>query len=261
MATRTRLRESPVQLDLYYRKAILVYPPPARGTARNPIRARVDDGLDYFLKDDSSGLPIRAREWICHRLADSAGLPIVEYRPVVDAGSRVLFGSRVVLNGGPGGGLHFNLLAGTLPIAEARTVLASTYAVDIFLGNGDRHANNFIVEPDANTVPRIRVIDFSEATALLDTTGRAMFPGPASNTVRTGRVLRARYGFSTVAAELALDRLGAVTALQMNAILSEMPVDWIAAAAQNELLAWWSSASRADRITIVRNGLFNGTLL
>jgi hypothetical protein len=151
MRTRTRLRESPVQLDLYYRKAILVYPPSARGTARNPIRARVDDGLDYFLKDDSSGLPIRAREWICHRLADYAGLPMVEYRPVVDAGGRVLFGSRVVLNGGPAG-LHFNLLAGTLPIAEARTVLASIYAVDLFLGNGDRHANNFIVEPDAHTV-------------------------------------------------------------------------------------------------------------
>jgi hypothetical protein len=140
-------------------------------------------------------------------------------------------------------------------------VLAAIYAVDLFVGNGDRHADNFIIEPDANTAPRIRLIDFSEASTLLDAHFRANLPGLGTGTVATGRTLRTKYGFSTVAAELALDRLDAVTAPQLNQILAEMPVDWLAKQIQDELLTWWSSSARADRITIVRTGLFNGTLL
>jgi hypothetical protein len=53
-----------------------------RGVPRAIRRARIDDGLDNMLKDDSRCEPIRAREWICHRLADAAGLPVVEFKPV-----------------------------------------------------------------------------------------------------------------------------------------------------------------------------------
>jgi hypothetical protein len=91
------------QLELLYRKIVVVYPA-AAASARRPVRARVDDGLDYMLKDDSGGVPVRAREWVCHALADNAGLPVLEYRPILDGEGRVLFGSRYLLNGGPGGG-------------------------------------------------------------------------------------------------------------------------------------------------------------
>jgi len=36
---------------------------------------------------------------------------------------------------------------------------------------------NFVVEPDSATAPRLRVIDFSEAPALLDPASRATIPG------------------------------------------------------------------------------------
>jgi hypothetical protein len=148
-----------VQLDLLYRKFIWTYPGGTRPTARRPQRVRVDDGLDYMLKDDSGACPIRAREWICHRLADRAGIPVVEWRPIVNAaGDRVLFGSRMVLNGGPGGA-GFGLLAGKLGLADACQVFSGIYAVDLFLGNGDRHPDNFMVENDpVSGSPRIRAI-------------------------------------------------------------------------------------------------------
>jgi hypothetical protein len=68
------------QPELLYRKVVVSYPPTG-GSARRPIRVRADDGLDYMLKDDSGGAPVRAREWICHGLADNAGLPVLECRP------------------------------------------------------------------------------------------------------------------------------------------------------------------------------------
>jgi hypothetical protein len=244
------------QLELLHRKVFWTYPP-AANSARRPVRARVDDGLDYMLKDDSGGLPIRAREWICHCLADRAGIPVVEYRPVLSPAGQVLFGSKIVLNGGPGG-TAFNMLAGTLPLAEASTVLSKIYAIDLLLGNGDRHPDNFMVETDGAT-PRIRVIDYSEAVALIDPVQRTQIPGGGTSTVSVGRALRNHYPFSVSAAHLALDRLAAVDSVKP--ILEEMPADWLPAGTRNEIAAWWLLPPRLAHIAAIRDGLSNGTLL
>jgi hypothetical protein len=190
-----------------------------------------------MLKDDSGGVPVRAREWICHALADNAGLPVLEYRPILDGAGRVLFGSRYLLNGGPGGLTGYKILAGALPIAEARSVLSALYAVDLFLGNWDRHADNLMIEQDAD--PRIRVMDFSEAPALIDPATRGKIPGLGTATVNAGRTLRTLYGFSTDAATLALDRLNAITDARLKEIVDGMPADWLPIAVRSDLQNWW----------------------
>jgi hypothetical protein len=246
------------QLELLYRKVVVVYPA-AAGSARRPIRARVDDGLDYMLKDDSGGAPVRAREWICHALADNAGLPVLEHRPILDGTGRVLFGSRYLLNGGPGGATGYKILAGALPLAEARDVLSAIYAVDLFLGNWDRHADNLMIEQDAS--PRIRVMDFSEAPALIDPAARKKIPGAGTATVASGRTLRALYGFSNDAAMRALNRLDAVTDARLKEIVDVMPADWLPSAVRDELLKWWSSPDRTAHVAKVRSGICDGSLL
>ena len=245
------------QLELLYRKVVVTHP--AAASARRPVRARVDDGLDYMLKDDSGGVPVRAREWICHGLADNAGLPVLEYRPILDGAGRVLFGSRYLLNGGPGGLSGYKILAGSLPLAEACNVLSALYAVDLFLNNWDRHADNLMIEQDA--APRIRVMDFSEAPALLDPAQRGRIPAAGTATVNAGRTLRSLYGFSADAATLALGRLDAVTGGRMKEILDGMPSDWLPVAVRSDLLDWWSSPARTAHITKVRTGICDGSLL
>jgi hypothetical protein len=212
-----------------------------------------------MLKDDSGGVPVRAREWICHALADNAGLPVLEYRPILAGAGRVLFGSRFLLNGGPGGLAGYKILAGALPLAEARSVLSALYAVDLFLGNWDRHADNLMIEQDAD--PRIRVMDFSEAPALIDPAARGKIPGVGTATVSAGRTLRTLYGFSTEAATLALDRLNAVADARLKEIVDEMPADWLPAAVRSDLQNWWSSPDRTAHITKVRSGICDGSLL
>jgi hypothetical protein len=245
------------QLELLYRKVLWTYPP-SGGSKHKPIRARVDDGLDYMLKDDNGGEPIRAREWICHQIAECAGLPVVEHRPILRPDGRVLFGSEFILNGGPGGD-GYRILAGTLPIAEASRVFSALYAVDLFVCNCDRHANNFMVEQSSDL--RIRVIDFSESPALIDSGRRSTIPGSGTNTVAAGRTLRNLYGFDHSSAGLALDRIASVTDGRMTRILADMPTDWLDNGIRNELVVWWSSPARPSHITTIRNGLTNGTLL
>jgi hypothetical protein len=247
--------ESPVQLELIYRKVLWTYPAAAH-TARKPLRARVDDGLDYMLKDDS-GAPVRAREWICHHLADRAGVPVMEYKPILTPAGRVVFGSRFILNGGPGG--MANIISGTLALAEGGSVLSKIYALDLLLGNSDRHPDNFMVENDPAGTPRVRAIDFSEACALIDPIQRVNIPAMGTSTVAVGRMLRNHYPFSLDAACLALDRVAAVASLKQ--FLEEMPADWLATDTRNEIATWWLSAARAAHITNIRNGLSNGTLL
>lgn len=194
-----------------------------------------------------------------HGLADNAGLPVLEYRPILDGAGRVLFGSRYLLNGGPGGLSGYKILARALPLAEACNVLSALYAVDLFLGNWDRHADNLMIEQDA--APRIRVMDFSEAPALIDPAQRRRIPAAGTATVNTGRTLRNLYGFSADAATLALGRLDAVTGDRLKEILDGMPSDWLPVAVRSDLLNWWSSPDRTAHVTKVRNGISDGSLL
>ncbi len=246
------------QLELLYRKVVVSYPPTG-GSARKPVRVRADDGLDYMLKDDSGGVPVRAREWVCHELADNAGLPVLEYRPILDSAGRTQFGSRYLLNGGPGGIIGYKILAGALPLAEACNVFSGLYAVDLFLGNWDRHADNLMIEQDA--APRIRVMDFSEAPALLDPASRRKIPGAGTATVTSGRTLRTLYGFNVDAAKLALDRLNAITDGKLKEILDGMPADWLDVAARTDLMNWWQTLDRQEHVTKVRDGIVDGSLL
>ena len=155
---------------------------------------------------------------------------------------------------------RLQILAGALPLAEAQGVLSALYAVDLFLGNWDRHADNLMIEHDA-VAPRIRVMDFSEAPALIDPAQRGKIPSAATATVVVGRALRTLYGFSLDAAMLALDRLDAVTGSKMKEITDCMPTDWLPAAARSDLLNWWSSSDRSAHIVKVRTGISDGSLL
>ena len=122
------------------------------------------------------------------------------------------------------------------------------------------HLNNFVVELDGTT-PRIRVIDFSEAPALIEASARQNLIPMSCATITIGRLLRTKYPFSTLAADLTLDRIGAVGEAKMTGILAEMPADWLPANVRTEFLSWWLSSERQDRISVIRTGLFNGTLL
>jgi hypothetical protein len=146
-----------------------------------------------------------------------------------------------------------------LPLAEARTVLSALYSVDLFLGNWDRHPDNLMIEQDA--APRIRIMDFSEAPALIDPAARGKIPGAGTATISTGRTLRALYGFSTEAATLALDRLDAVTDARLKEIVDGMPADWLPAVVRSDLLNWWSSPDRNAHIVKIRSGICDGSLL
>jgi hypothetical protein len=58
-----------------------------------------------------------------------------------------------------------------------------------------------------------------------------------------------------------MHRLERITALKVNAILDSMPKDWLQPARRSKFVTWWESPQRQDKLTALRSGFADGTLL
>jgi hypothetical protein len=58
-----------------------------------------------------------------------------------------------------------------------------------------------------------------------------------------------------------LDRLDAVTLVDIDKIIDAHPVSWLPTATRDAIRTWWVSAARTDRLTSVRKGIADGTYL
>jgi len=58
-----------------------------------------------------------------------------------------------------------------------------------------------------------------------------------------------------------LDRLEAVSVLQIEAEIQRFPADWLPPGLKEEFIAWWSSAARKGRVNDIKMGVENGTYL
>jgi hypothetical protein len=58
-----------------------------------------------------------------------------------------------------------------------------------------------------------------------------------------------------------LDRLDAVTAVDVAGIIVSHPQLWLTEAEKERILTWWASHARKDRIDGIRKGIKDGTYL
>lgn len=136
--------------------------------------------------------------------------------------------------------------------------LARVYAVDLFLGNWDRHRANFILRLEG-VGARLCAFDFGET----DLRGLAglQFPIASSATVQLGRFLRQRHGFILSGADEALDKLENVPSHLIASILESMPADWMDVKQRDDISELWSSHRIEARLHALRSGLTDGSLL
>ena len=243
----------------FQRRALAEYPPTSI-TADSLGEAEADDGHRYYIKGDAHGRPVRASEWICSRLGERVGVAVPQVISIKLASKEVVFGSRRV-TGVADSISTMNFLLTKTEGAHSNVVgmgalISSIFAFDMFVNNDDRHLGNYLSVDDGGQ-RRFFAFDFSRA--LFWEWPWAGFP--AGNTQNCGRLLRARHGFDLTAAAGVLDRLSLVTASDMGVIINEMPPGWLTGSLQTELLDWWGSSKRADRIEALKEGMSDGTLL
>lgn len=85
---------APEQLILFPRKAVIEFPPPEGRDIM--AEAIADNGIRYYLKLDRGDIPTRANEWLCHRLANLAGIPTPRCEFIQTMDGDIAFGSEAV---------------------------------------------------------------------------------------------------------------------------------------------------------------------
>ncbi len=225
-------------------------------TATAPFAARADDGMDYVVKKFDLGGPLRATETICTLIAEAVGVPTAPHRILEDFDGELVFGSQIYGDTSPS---HAAMLSDDPPSTLALGQISRITSLDLFVGNDDRHLNNYLVR-DQNGVSRIIAMDFSHTLL----SHWPLPPLPLAETCKTiarGRHLRARWGFDVAEAKDCAERLRLLSPEFASQMVKQIPASWLPGTLADDFSAWWSSKQRLDRAEQIEAGVQDGSLL
>lgn len=220
------------------------------------------DTHDYVVKRTLGGASVPACELICTQLAEALNVACPSFKIIELNCGELAFGSRVISH--ISDKIRTTEILTTLSVFSGTTprglthYLSEVYALDMFIGNVDRHDHNFITIED-NGVTRFFLIDFGRS--LLWNDDLMAIPQPHHSTVIWGRVFRDRHGFDVSSALGMLDRIAALSNERFAAIVNSVPSDWLPASQKQILLRHWGGVSRQEKVSRLRKGFVDGSLL
>ena len=206
--------------------------------------ARTSDGHDFAAKWEREGRGLPASEWLGHRLAQACQIA-TPFTATLRYGGEQGFGSRI-----EGDVSTWNSLAPSeraIVLAHCSKAMCGLLALDIFVGNDDRHLNNWLFRRnlDQQWVPLC--IDFSRALF------RRGFPSdiwplPPCNTLSTIELMKAAGRWDGSSAVFAVEQLQRVTPEVLKHWLTECPALWLPEPERAALTSWWASSAYHKRI-------------
>jgi hypothetical protein len=233
------------------------------GGTTGPQWVRAEDGLSYVAKDEAPAAPlppphVRASEYLWLSIASAIGLPAPAPIIMEDRSGRLVVGTRRENSALTAGMARLALYSGR--VANGGTQLSKIYAYDLFSANWDRHIDNYLVLDDGAGQNAVFVIDLSHVTRH---PGAANYDPLSVNcaTRQTIGLVLQPYGKDIPAALDVLSRLDALPVAVINDILASMPLDWLPQTERADVTTWWSGFDRTARITSIKQGLSNGTLI
>ena len=231
--------------------------------------AECDDGEKYLVKGYLEAPVISANEWVCTAVADLLHLTTPTCKVLELADGTLVFGSRIVPNE-LSSLVAKRLLISKAPsndylVPELANNLSKLYALDLLLGNTDRHLFNYLMTDDESQatgprVARLRAIDFDAADILLS--GRTeLAMADSSNTISTGRKIRYAHGFQTAPVTDMLSQLRSRRELVFEHAMFGLPPEWLPISEQGRVLDYINSPKFEQTITKLNQGLQDGTYL
>lgn len=243
-------------------------PHPRQHTAHALGRALAEDGNYYIVKGNRNEAHVCATEWACNSIADSLNLPVANSKVLQGENGELLYGALEVAPKLPEIEVARALLGTSgndLYIPQLVDLLSSTYALDLVIGNLDRHEENFIIatgtlDAVGQRIGHLRLIDFGSSDLLQAKKVALPFP-KNSNTVRLGQQIRARHGFAHAAAESLLSRLREGRRFIVDRAMFGMPPQWLSNVDRTAFAEWVHGSGFDDRLRQIEDGLRNGTHL
>lgn len=244
-------------------------PLPKQLTAHAHGRAIGEDGIAYIVKGKGLNDPACVNEWICTSLAQALHLPVAPAKVLQMPNGDLVFGSGEMSHRLTDLEVGDLLATGNKPnnlfIPDFPGLLSRLYAFDLFVGNYDRHLQNYLISlelsDDRSTrTANIRAIDFDTADIVTrDTLQLPMHP--KSNTVATGRTVRKSFRFDNQSVSDMLTRLKKGREFMFEQAMYGMPEQWLPNSQRIRLLDRVAGSSFEQQITHLEQGLINGTYL
>jgi hypothetical protein len=206
--------------------------------------ARTSDGHEFAAKWEHEGAGLPASEWLGHRLAQACQIA-TPFTVTLHHNGKQGFGSRI-----EGDVSSWNTLAPperANVIAQCSQSMCGLLALDLFVGNEDRHLNNWLFRRNLSGQWVPLCIDFSRALF------RRGFPAdpwplPQCNTLSTIGILKAVGRWDGSSAIFAVEHLQRVTAGVVKHWLQECPLPWLPEPNRSALTSWWASSAYHDRL-------------
>lgn len=232
--------------------------PANMGTADCALICFCDDGSDYAVKDQNSGLYVCHSEWFCKHLGDSVGIASPECR-LVEIKGEVAFGSRWESGHSPDD-WWLRARSGDIEMDRISPVLSRIFAFDLFVNNEDRHGTNYIVRQQANQAWSILAFDYSRAWFAA---GWPLCKPPMDSTTNTRDTftkLNSMLGgfFDLTEALFVINALRNVKVDRIEQILNSQHISWLSKKERDAIVNFWQSSSFDERLNQIEEGLTNG---
>lgn len=245
-------REIAIQIALLPQRIRRVFPCDSNTADAQGIGI-ADSGQRYVVKASigwHQKLP--ASEWICHGLAKTLNLAIPDWEHCILPDGRDAIGSRL-----EGNILEREFIPTKRVEADNPEVVSGTYVLDLFVANGDRHKNQWLITEAGGGI-LLRPIDFSRAWFW-----RWPLPTPPfghGSTLQRSHdkssdfyVMAKRYQvLDTDEAMTALNLLRNVPKGVWRSIVESVPAEWLTQQEVVELVNWWWSPQWHTRISWIR---------
>lgn len=257
------------QLEAFAPRIVDYQPFSMNSTAHARGTAVADDGNRYIVKGMDGQKSICATEWICASIANMLNVPVPEHKALRNLNGEILYGSRdignrltvleankILYSGVPSNDLSTPLLA---------TILSKIYALDLLLGNDDRHIENFIFTRELSDehplqIARIRAIDFGAST-ITDIEKSPSILDPRCNTIKIAREIRKSHTFENQPAISLCTRFRDNRELMLTNAMYDLPRDWMSDNERDKVFAYIMSNQFDAHMYNVERGLSNGTYL
>jgi len=206
-----------------------------------------EDGFDYAVKTQSDHIKLPASEYFCYRLAAACRIAVPAHAILrLPNSDEEAFGSR--LEGGLSpihNDTHLDVLA---RIKSCSGTMSGIFAMDLFVGNEDRHFGNFLYRTNKSNELACMPIDYSRAWMVGGWPPRVI--GPTACTTKTQmEILRAAKLWHSSQALTVLSIINGIQTLVVDRWLEEMPAAWLLPNDRAVLHQWWQSEDFHQRIS------------
>lgn len=209
-------------------------------------------GERYLLKTHPS---VCVAEFVGAILCKACDVPVAE-PTIVEMRGKKVFGSR--LESGVVLPKSITDVIDQVKACENKLIFSAVLAIDLALGNNDRHWHNWLPQPQEGGSVLLRAVDFSRAWP-------TCHPPCTFESMRdqnTGKVCREDWptlgiSLDSEAAISVCVRIASLSHAWLQGIFQQMPVEWMVGASGPELCDWWKR-NWVNRVEQVQEFLESG---